>query len=338
MELRLMPEFSGDATQNVVEWLEKAELVCNLRGIAHVESVISLRLTGGAFAVYQQLPDADKRDSGKITKALRTAFAVDSFTAYEQFVGRRLQPGETVDVFLAELRRLAVPFGGLSDKMLACASVAGLPDTVKQLLRAGSRMDELPLANILTRARAVLTDEVGVAAAVSAMTVGAGASVKRADATSGLLCSQCNQPNHLARDCLLFWVTLRRRVRETRTGEAVCATLQSRHHVSAAAMPVTNISVDGAICLAIIDSGCSHFIVHAPYCASWTRKSADVMTVSGQRQRCEGVGRVKLHVCNSSSLVVDMYVVDFKPLGFEFILGIKGILALGSPPFTCDAV
>ena len=118
-------------------------------------------------------------------------------------MGGRLQPGETVDVFLAELRRLAVPFGGLSDNMLSCAFVAGLPDTVKQLLRAGSRMDELPLAHILTRARAVLTDEVGVAAAVSAMTVGAGASVKRADATSVLLCYQCNQPNHLARDCLL---------------------------------------------------------------------------------------------------------------------------------------
>ena len=203
MELRLIPEFSGDATQNVVEWLEKAELVCNLRGITHLESFIPLRLTGGAFAVYQQLPDADKRDSGKITTALRTAFAVDSFTAYEQFVGRRLQPGETVDVFLAELRTLAVPFGGLSDNMLSCAFVAGLPDTVKQLLRAGSRMDKLPLAHILTRARAVLTDEVGVAAAVSAMTVGAGASVKRADATSVLLCFQCNQPNHLARDCLL---------------------------------------------------------------------------------------------------------------------------------------
>ena len=118
-------------------------------------------------------------------------------------MGRRLQPGETVDVFLAELRRLAVPFRGLSGKMLACAFVAGLPDTVKQLLRAGSRMDELPLAHILTRAKAILTDEVDVATAVSAMTVGAGASVKRADATSVLLCIQCNQPNHLARDCLL---------------------------------------------------------------------------------------------------------------------------------------
>ena len=193
----MIPEFSGDSTQNVVEWLEKAELVCKLRGVAHLESVLPLRLTGGAFAVYQQL---HKQDVGKITKALRTAFAVDSFTAYEQFVGRRLQHGETVDVFLAELRRLAVPFGGLSDKMLAYAFVAGLPDTATQLLRAGSRMEEMPIDQILTRARAVLADEVGVAAAVSAMT-GAGASVKRANST--LLCYQCNQPNHLARECLL---------------------------------------------------------------------------------------------------------------------------------------
>ena len=91
-------------------------------------------------------------------------------------------------MFLAELRRLAVPFGGLSDKMLACAFVGGMPDTVKQQLRDGSRMDELPLVHILTRARAVLADEVGVAAAVRAGTVGADASVKRADTT--LLCSR----------------------------------------------------------------------------------------------------------------------------------------------------
>ena len=350
MELRLIPEFSGDSTQNVVEWLGKAELVCKLRGVAHLESVIPLRLTGGAFAVYQQLPDADKQDIGKITKALRIAFAVDSFTAYEQFVGRRLQHGETVDVFLAELRRLAVPFGGLSLKMLACGFVAGLPDTVKQLLRAGSRMDELPIDQILTRARAVLADDVGVAE----MT-GAGASVKRANST--LLCYQCNQPNHLARDCLL-----RRKGRggsyggrgrgagrgsarcyqcdgfgppcgvvsgKRERGEAVCVSLQSRHPVSAAGLPVMKLSVDGAICHALVDSGCSHCIVLAPYCASWTRKRADVMNMSGERQRCEGIGRVQLRVCNGDSVVVDVYVVDFKPLGFKFILGGNGISALG---------
>ena len=112
-------------------------------------------------------------------------------------------------------------------------------------------------------------------------------------------------------------------------GEAVCASLQSRHPVSAAGLPVVKLSVDGAICRALVDSGCSHCIVHAPYCASWTRKRVDVMTMSGERQRCEGVGRVQLRVSNGDSVVVDVYVVDFKPLGFEFILGVNGISALG---------
>ena len=53
------------------------------------------------------------------------------------------------------------------------------------------------------------------------------------------------------------------------------------------------------------------------------------MTVSVQMQRCEGVGRVQLRVCNGDSVVVDVYVVDFKPLSFDFILGINGIAALG---------
>ena len=86
-------------------------------------------------------------------------------------MGSWLLPGETVGVFLAEVPRLAVPFGGLSDNILACAFVAGLPYTFKQMVKAGSCMGELPLAHILTRSRAVLPDDGSVAAAVSAMTI-----------------------------------------------------------------------------------------------------------------------------------------------------------------------
>ena len=222
MDLRLIQEFSGDGSVNVIEWLDKAELVCALRGITRLEAVLPLRLTGGAFAVYQQLTAEDKAASGKIKFALKTAFAVDAFTAYELFVARRLQPGETVDVYLAELRRLAVPFGGLPEKALVSAFVAGLPDGAKQLLRAGSRMDDLPLTHILARARAILKDESGVAAvatpagAASGTVCGVAAVATPAGAASGTVCETrravsatefrcyaCNEPNHIARDCLL---------------------------------------------------------------------------------------------------------------------------------------
>ncbi|CAM1326681.1 Uncharacterised protein r2_g3563 [Pycnogonum litorale] len=155
-ELCLIPEFDGSGIQSVVEWFDKAELVCRLRGLSKPECAIPLLLTGGAFSVYQQLSMIDKGDINKIKASL---YAADSFLAYEQFVSRKLRSGESVDVFLAALRNLSFTLGGLSDNVLACAFVAGLPETARQMLRASSRMEVLSLAEILARARVIMADE-----------------------------------------------------------------------------------------------------------------------------------------------------------------------------------
>ena len=52
--------------------------------------------------------------------------------------------------------------------------------------------------------------------------------------------------------------------------EVVCVRLRPRYPVNAA-LPVTERYLDGAMCDALVDSGCSHCIVYAPCCASWTR-------------------------------------------------------------------
>ena len=83
--------------------------------------MVPLRLTDGPFAVYQQLAETDKETFKRIKEALLKAFAVDAFVAYEQFVTRKLMHGETVDVYLAELRRLSILIGGLPDRPIACS-------------------------------------------------------------------------------------------------------------------------------------------------------------------------------------------------------------------------
>ena len=111
-DLKLIPKFDGSASgPSVVEWMEKAELVCKMCQMKHMELIIPLRLMGGAFAVFQQLKEEDKRDFDWIKAALYTAFAADGFMAFDQFAERRLLYGESVDVYQAELRRLSVLFG-----------------------------------------------------------------------------------------------------------------------------------------------------------------------------------------------------------------------------------
>lgn len=77
--------------------------------------------------------------------ALYTAFNAESFSVYKQFKDRKLCPGKTVDVYLADLRNLAVLFGGIPDRVMAYALVRALPVFVPRHIRAASRMDSLPL-------------------------------------------------------------------------------------------------------------------------------------------------------------------------------------------------
>ena len=142
---KLIPLFDGtDAGQSVVEWVEKAELVCRLSGVKHIECVVLMRLSGGAYAVYQQLSEEKRADFACIKDVLYTAFALSPVTAYKQFAARRLRPGETVDVYLAELRQLATQFGGMTERGLVCAFIAGLPEHAENLLQATTRVDDLP--------------------------------------------------------------------------------------------------------------------------------------------------------------------------------------------------
>ena len=115
VELRLIPEFGGSPSESVAEWLEKVQLVCDLRCIDKPETLVPLWLTGGAFAVYQQLSASDKCDFSKLKEALLVAFGADSFAAYEQLTTRRLRSTRRDGgryVFIAELRKTSSAFCG----------------------------------------------------------------------------------------------------------------------------------------------------------------------------------------------------------------------------------
>ena len=68
--------YNGDG--DVIEWLKKVDLVCQLQGIETTKAgVIPLFLQGPAFAVYEQMGKEAKEDALKIASELTRAFSMD---------------------------------------------------------------------------------------------------------------------------------------------------------------------------------------------------------------------------------------------------------------------
>ncbi|KAG0715736.1 hypothetical protein GWK47_000105 [Chionoecetes opilio] len=87
--------------------------------------------------------------------------------------------------------------------------------------------------------------------------------------------------------------------------------------------------VNGVLTTALVDTGSSRCIAQVSCCSSWKQEVVSVLTVSGKEHFCKGTGIVRLHLSIGASADVDVLVVDSTLLGFPFILGMNGIVALG---------
>ena len=149
---------NGDGDVSV--WLKQAHLAKSLLKLKNLAVVIPLFLDGPAFAVYDQLKEEEKGDADKIKLALRTAFACDKFLTYDEFRNRQWKNGESVDVYLADLKRLAhlANIDGENKEVIKLPFVMGLPNKVSAQSRATSKIDTLYLSAILQISRALITE------------------------------------------------------------------------------------------------------------------------------------------------------------------------------------
>ena len=151
---------------DVGEWLEKMKLVAKLKKIQDVSTLLPLYLEGPAFAVYNQLSSTDKAKSTSIETALEAAFGKDQFDAYDLFKKRTWMPGESVEVYLADLRQLARTAKVETTELVFLAFVTGLPKEVANQLRASElrKTHDLEKATELAR---ILVASYGVAGLVA---------------------------------------------------------------------------------------------------------------------------------------------------------------------------
>ena len=181
---------SYDGTGDFLEWVQKLELVAEFQKITELQNFLPLFLNGGAFAVYQGIPTGDKKDYKLVKRFLSSAFSLGPFKAFETFVTRRLREGESVDVYLAELKKLAgLVSDNIDEAWLKCAFVCGLPDEVKSQMQAACSLKKMDLDEVVEKARSLVgTREACFASAT--------------DRGRGLMqCFLCGGGGHMAREC-----------------------------------------------------------------------------------------------------------------------------------------
>ena len=182
-----------EASGDFEKWLAKVRVVAKLQKVNDLAGFIQLFLTGQAFDVYCQLSCVKQEDQVELIKALGEAFSQNQFSAYETLQGRKLQKGESVDAFVADLKRLLTLSGSGDppEQLIKSALVIGLPQAVRAQLLAMSDATMLPLGDLVVRARTALSVNGESESVCAAGRRGA----------VGVRCYRCNQPGHRAGEC-----------------------------------------------------------------------------------------------------------------------------------------
>ena len=144
-----------DGSGDVLVFLQQLRKAERILGINDLAGLASLYVAGHANFVVEQLRSEQKKDFNEVERALVEAFAPDVFEAYEMFSERKWIPGEPVDVFMIELRRLgsraAVP-----ESMYRLAFMKGLPKEVSSAIKSTRGSKFFTAQEILEMARSLI--------------------------------------------------------------------------------------------------------------------------------------------------------------------------------------
>jgi len=154
-----------------------------------------LLLEGDAYAVYEELPTDVKKNKELLEDALCDAFSIGCFKAYNELRERRWTVGESVDVYLADLRQLAKLAKFKDEQIVKCAFVMGLPAVVAKTLVSSGKTHQISLAELVVQAKALVPDVQELALVVKS---GNRENPKR---RTDFTCYNSGERGHYSKDC-----------------------------------------------------------------------------------------------------------------------------------------
>lgn len=146
---------SYDGEGDIAEWWTRFEIIAKLQSYTGEDmvSLIPLLLQGPPFLIYEKLSDDDKKDLDVIKRKLLTAFSLSKYAAYEQLRNRLYVPGENIDAYFSDIKRLS-DLAGMGGAEVAF--VVGLPEQISMQLRV---LSDANAETLVARARVMIEAE-----------------------------------------------------------------------------------------------------------------------------------------------------------------------------------
>ena len=217
------------STGDVTEWFQRFEICCAANTWSDEVKAVKLPmlLEGEALAVWLELGDDDKKDYKKAKEHLLKNMMPMEFISLDEFHQRKLRPGESLSVFLHDLKKLlsgAMP-GLAADarkQLLLHQLLAGLPKSISTQIHASGETSDLD--KVMERARLLLTINIdnGQSAQTAALLEQinelsvlrdqmalltdqlAALRVIQTPRKPAIRCFYCNQPGHIQRQCPVY--------------------------------------------------------------------------------------------------------------------------------------
>ena len=213
---------------NPVEWFQRFEICCNANewNDGMKAKKLPTLLEGEALATWLELSEEQKASYTDAKAKMIERLGPMQFVSMDDFHHRQLLPGESLPVFVHELKRLidqAMPEADAAtrQKLLVHQFLSGLPTEISKQLRAAGEIEELD--KLVQRARLLMTltekeksAAIGqqrpntnliktlkeqVAALTEQVAALTTANQRTARQPVRLLCFRCNQPGHMQRNC-----------------------------------------------------------------------------------------------------------------------------------------
>ena len=165
-----------------------------------------LFLDGDAFLVYCGMFEEIQKKEAEVKQLMKTSFSLTETAAYQAFLGRQLKCDESVEAFIADLKRLSELSGhkvtGDDDSVIIQQFLSGLPADYGRQLRLNLAGKQATISECISLIHSLwLSDQDSSGSSVSAAAAAPSSAGAGQRLAKSVICFHCGEVGHVRRVC-----------------------------------------------------------------------------------------------------------------------------------------